>query len=58
MKATDKAAKQTPEFFPKKRGRPTTGKALTGSQRAAKLREQRKAQGLCTCCGQSLPDKP
>lgn len=56
MKDTDKAAKLKPDLFPKKKGRPATGKALSGAQRIAKLREHRKAEGLCLCCGQPLPE--
>lgn len=41
----------------KKRGRPATGKAKTGAERIAKLRQERKQQGMCPCCGQKLPAK-
>lgn len=38
------------------RGRPPKeGVAATGAQRIAKLRAERKASGLCPCCGQALP---
>ena len=56
MKATDKNAKQTPDLLKRLVGRPATGKALSGAERIAKLRAERKAQGLCICCGQPLPN--
>jgi len=40
-----------------KRGRPATGKAKTGAERIAKMRQERKQQGMCPCCGQKLPAK-
>lgn len=47
------AAKKTPDLhlYKKRRGRPVTGEAMTGAQRISKLRAQRKAAGLCPCCG-------
>ena len=41
----------------KPRGRPVTGKALSGSERVAKFRAERKRAGVCPCCGQALPVK-
>jgi len=41
----------------KKRGRPASGNAKTGAERIAKLRQERKQQGACPCCGQKLPRK-
>jgi len=33
-------------------GRPSAGpEAMTGAQRQAKLRKERKAAGVCPCCG-------
>jgi len=56
MKVKDKSAKQTPDLFKRPRGRPSKGDAaLTGAQRVAKLRADRKAAGLCPCCGQKMP---
>ena len=50
------AALKTPDMLKRKPGRPSTGdKAMTGAQRVAKLRADRKAAGLCQCCGQPLP---
>lgn len=55
MKATDESAKQTPDLLKRLPGRPTTGKALTGAERIKKMRADRKALGLCPCCGQKMP---
>lgn len=41
--------------YPRKQGRPATGKAMTGAERIAKLRNERKQKGVCPCCGQNLP---
>jgi len=50
------AARKTPDLLKKPRGRPSLGAdAMTGAQRVAKLRSERKAMGLCPCCGQQLP---
>ena len=58
MKATDKSAKLTSAMFTRPRGRPKkTEGAMTNAQRQAKLRAERKAAGLCPCCGQMLPLK-
>ena len=52
------AADKTPDMLKRPRGRPSKGAdAMTGAQRVAKLRAERKAAGLCPCCGQTLPDK-
>lgn len=46
------AAEKTPDLFKKRPGRPANGEApMTGAQRQAKLRAERKAAGLCPCCG-------
>ena len=45
------AAEKTPDLLKKKRGRPVSGEAMTGAQRIAKLRAERKAAGVCPCCG-------
>jgi len=42
--------------YPRKRGRPESGKAKTGAERIRKLRTERKEKGLCPCCGQPLPE--
>lgn len=55
MKEKTGAANKTPDMLKKPRGRPVSPDALTGAQRIAKLRAQRKAAGLCQCCGQKLP---
>lgn len=47
-------AEKTPDLLKKGRGRPKEEGAMTGAERIAKLRAERKAQGLCTCCGQEL----
>lgn len=50
------AAEKTPDLFKKGRGRPSKGaEAMTGAERVKKLRAERKAQGLCQCCGQPMP---
>lgn len=41
--------------YPRSRGRPAKENALTGAQRIKRLRDHRKEQGLCPCCGQELP---
>jgi len=41
--------------YPKGKGRPPTGEAMTSAQRIKRLRDKRKAAGLCICCGQPLP---
>lgn len=51
-----KAAQLTPDLLKRPPGRPPTGKALSGAERIKKLRSERKAQGLCVCCGQPLPN--
>lgn len=51
------AALKTPDLLlepKKKRGRKSTGQALTGAQRVANLRASRKAAGCCPCCGRPL----
>ena len=48
------AEEKTTDIFKKGRGRPKEEGAMTGAERIAKLRAERKAQGLCTCCGQEL----
>lgn len=50
------AAKYTQDLLKRPRGRPPTGKALSGAERIKKLRSERKALGLCVCCGQPLPN--
>jgi len=46
------AASKTPDLFKRKPGRPSSGsEAMTGAQRQAKLRKERKAAGICPCCG-------
>lgn len=56
MKATDKSAKLTPDLLKRGRGRPPKAEgAMTNAQRQAKLRAERKAAGLCPCCGQPVP---
>lgn len=56
--AKDKSqvAKQTPDLLKRSPGRPPTGKALSGAERIKRLRSERKANGLCPCCGQPVPD--
>jgi hypothetical protein len=39
------------------RGRPKVANPLTLTQRQAKHRAKCKAEGVCSCCGQSLPSK-
>lgn len=58
MKSTYKSAQMTPDLLigHLRRGRPPKPEgALTNAQRQAKLRAERKAAGLCPCCGQPLP---
>lgn len=55
-KDKSKSADFTPDLFKRPPGRPPTGKALSGAERIKKLRSERKAQGLCVCCGQPLPN--
>jgi len=50
---TDKTTKELPGL-PKPRGRPASGKAMTGAKRIKKLRQERKDAGLCPCCGQPI----
>jgi len=46
------ASAKTPDLFKRKPGRPPSGpEAMTGAQRQAKLRQERKAAGVCPCCG-------
>jgi len=46
------AALRTPDLYRRKPGRPASGeKPMTGAERVAKLRAERKAAGLCPCCG-------
>lgn len=46
------AVSKTPDLLKRKPGRPSAGpEAMTGAQRQAKLRKERKAAGLCPCCG-------
>jgi len=46
------AASKTPDLLKRKPGRPSSGsEPMTGAQRQAKLRKERKAAGLCPCCG-------
>lgn len=55
-----KAAELTGELPGLKRrpGRPSVGdRAMTGAERVKRLRAERKAAGLCPCCGQALPAK-
>ena len=58
MKSSYKSASLTPDLLTgkRRRGRPPKPQgALTNAQRQAKLRADRKAAGLCPCCGQILP---
>lgn len=55
-KDKSKPADLTPDLLKRPPGRPPTGKALSGAERIKKLRSERKAQGLCVCCGQPLPN--
>jgi len=51
-KEKTRTAQVTPELLKRKVGRPRLGeKPMTTSQRVAKLRAERKAAGLCPCCG-------
>ena len=50
------AAEKTPDLLKRPRGRPAKGDgAMTGAERIKKLRAERKAAGLCPCCGQPKP---
>lgn len=51
-----KAAQLTPDLLKRPPGRPPTGRAMTGAERIKRLRDDRKAHGLCPCCGQPLPN--
>jgi len=42
--------------YPRSRGRPPTGKAMTTADRQAAYRERKKAEGICPCCGQVMPE--
>lgn len=55
-KDKSKSADRTPDLLKRPRGRPRTGQAKTGAERIKKLRAERKAAGLCPCCGQPVPD--
>lgn len=55
MKEKTKAAALTADLLKRPPGRPATGKALTGAERIKKMRADRKAAGLCPCCGQKMP---
>lgn len=55
-KDKSKSADLTPDLLKRRSGRPTTGKAKSGAERIEALRARRKAQGLCVCCGQPLPN--
>lgn len=55
MKTDDKTLELPGMPMPKKRGRPASGQAMTGAERIRKLREERKAKGICPYCGQPLP---
>ena len=49
-------AEKTPDLLKRPRGRPAKGEgAMTGAERIKKLRAERKAEGLCPCCGQPKP---
>ena len=39
----------------RKPGRPKTGNAKSSTERVRTLRQTRKANALCICCGQQLP---
>jgi len=56
-KDKSKSADFTPDLLKRPPGRPSTGTARTGAERVKKLRSERKAAGLCPCCGQPLPPK-
>lgn len=49
------AAEKTPDLLKRKPGRPKTGQAMTGAQRIAKLRAERKTAGVCVACGSVAP---
>lgn len=55
MKSTDDSSKKTPDLLKRPPGRPPSGKAKTGAERIKRLRDDRKAHGLCPCCGQPMP---
>lgn len=55
-KDKSKFADLTPDLLKRPPGRPATGNAQTGAERINKLRSERKARGLCVCCGQPLPN--
>ena len=56
MKEKTGAAEKTPNLLKRPRGRPSKGgEAMTGAERVKKLRAERKAAGLCPCCGQAKP---
>ena len=40
--------------YPKRRGRPPTGKAMSTADRQAAYRERKKADGICPCCKQPI----
>lgn len=53
------AAEKTPDLLndllKRPRGRPAKGEgAMSGAERVKKLRAERKAAGLCPCCGQQV----
>jgi hypothetical protein len=51
----DSADKKTPDMLKRPRGRPAkAGGAMSGAERVAKLRAERKAAGVCPCCGQAV----
>lgn len=52
----DKVTDELPGM-PKPRGRPATGTAKTAAERQAEFRAKKKAEGICPCCGQQLPEK-
>lgn len=56
-KDKSKSADFTPGLLKRPPGRPSTGTARTGAERVKKLRSERKAAGLCPCCGQPVPQK-
>jgi len=41
--------------YPRSRGRPPTGKAMTTADRQAAYRERKRADGICPCCKQPMP---
>lgn len=58
-KDKSKSADLTPDLLKRPPGRPPgrppSGKAMTGAERIKRLRDDRKAHGLCPCCGQPVP---